>query len=285
VTVVLNGDGGDEVFGGYDRFRASRIIPRLPAFAARGGRRIARALPHSDGYYALARRAQRVFEHADASVQDRYQGWISVFGRELLPDVVRPEVLASCVHPPDVAMLREYARAPAAKPLDQILLGNFRSYLPDDLSVKMDRMSMAHSLEARSPFLDTALIEFVGRIPASRKVGVRRLKPLLRDAFSNLVPSDVFTRRKHGFGVPIGRWFRGELGEIFKDEVLSHDARSAEVLQRNALERLYREHFAGEQDHGSRLWTVLTLERWLRSLEGPPSLRPPGGGVRDAVAN
>jgi asparagine synthase (glutamine-hydrolysing) len=139
----------------------------------------------------------------------------------------------------------------------------------------MDRMSMANSLEARSPFLDTALIEYMARLPARHKVGLRRLKPVLRKAFYPLLPPAIWNRKKHGFGVPMGSWFRGELGTMFEDEVLSDGARSGEFLSPSCLRHLWDEHQAGTREHGFRLWTVLTLEHWLRSLESPQALNPP----------
>ena len=105
-------------------------------------------------------------------------------------------------------MERSYRRAASCPTLDRILYANFKTYLPDDLAVKMDRMSMANSLETRSPFLDTALIEYLARVPGREKVGLRRVKPLLRRSFWPLLPKQIWNRRKHGFGVPMGRWFR-----------------------------------------------------------------------------
>ena len=169
----------------------------------------------------------------------------------------------------------QYERASHLPSLDQILFANLKTYLPDDLAVKMDRMSMAHSLEARSPFLDTALIEYAGRIPARGKVGVRRLKPVLRRAFYPLLPEAVWSRRKHGFGVPMGKWMRGELGTMFADEVLGFGARAGDFVDLGVAANLWEEHRRGEREHGFRLWALLTFERWLRSLERPLPAEPP----------
>lgn len=276
VKVVLNGDGGDEVFGGYDRFRAAALARTLPRALAATGRRAAEALPRREGYFSLQRRAARFLELADRPLGERYQSWIAVANRDLLGELVRPEVAALAAESaPDAAMAREYEHAAALPELDRILYANFRTYLPDDLAVKMDRMSMAHSLEARSPFLDTGLIDFMARLPARRKVGLRRLKPLLRQTFYPLLPREIWDRRKHGFGVPIGRWFRGELGTMFEDEVLAPDSRTGDLLVRSTVGRLWEEHRSGERENGFRLWTLLTLERWLRSLERPQELEPP----------
>jgi asparagine synthase (glutamine-hydrolysing) len=195
--------------------------------------------------------------------------------RGLLEQALAPLRDAVDVARSEASMEAAYERTADAPVLDQILYANFVTYLPDDLAVKMDRTSMAHSLEARSPFLDTALVEYLATIPASRKVGIRRLKPLLRQSLGPLLPKEIWDRRKHGFGVPIGGWFRdGQLRTVFEDEVLAADSRSAELVDPVVIRRLWTEHQGGDVEHGIRLWSVLTLERWLRSL-GHPAGAPP----------
>jgi asparagine synthase (glutamine-hydrolysing) len=281
VTVVLTGDGGDEAFGGYDRFVAARLAHRIPDRAAAIARTCVRALPMNSGYFSPRRRAERFLELADAPVKRRYQSWISVFSPDLLTGLLGGRSPAEDVV--TRSMARQYCEAAAFPELDQILYANLRTYLPDDLAVKMDRMSMASSLEARSPFLDTRLIEYVGRLRATDKVGLRTLKPLLRKSFGDLLPGWVWERRKHGFGVPIGKWMRGGLGEIVQDELLVGSARIGSLVDINFVRSLYAEHRNGHSEHGVRLWALLTLERWLRSLERPVQLDPPAAPViRDA---
>jgi asparagine synthase (glutamine-hydrolysing) len=265
VTVALTGDGGDEVFGGYERFRAALLARRLPTPLARIARRAARLAPARDEYYNVRRRLDRFLEFAEQPVEDRYVGWVSIFSRSTLGDL-----LGGPVEPAVDRSIRECYREAARRPaLDRILYANFRTYLPDDLAVKADRMSMAASLELRSPFLDTKLVEYVTRIPARQKVGVRNLKPLLRRAFADLVPAAVWRRRKHGFGVPVGHWFRHALVEMFEDEVLAGDARTKSLFDERMLRALWDEHRSAARDHGPRLWTLLNLEHWLRACEGP----------------
>lgn len=268
VTVALNGDGGDEVFGGYDRFRAVRIAQMLPHALGKLGPLAARALPRRDDYYSRGQRAARFFDLASAPLTEQYQAWISVFPAEMVHQLTNRRPLTD-------SMAASYERSRRHPVLDQILLANFENYLPNDLSVKVDRMSMAHSLEARSPFLDTRLIEFMSRVPAQRKVGLRRVKPLLREAFGPLLPDVIWNRKKHGFGVPMNAWFRGPLGELFEDEVLAADARTRTMLNPALIAHMYREHRSSERFHGPRLWTVLTLERWLRAIERPWPRVPP----------
>ncbi|WP_210491642.1 asparagine synthase (glutamine-hydrolyzing) [Patulibacter sp. SYSU D01012] len=281
VKVVLNGDGGDEVFGGYHRFRAAAVSRFLPRAVARAGRPVAGLLPRGDGYGDLGRRAQRFLERAEGTVLDRYQSWIAVAGEELLPSLLSPDLRALAVRSHlRRSMDAAYADADGLPDLDRILYANLRTYLPDDLSVKVDRTTMAHGLEARSPFLDTALIDYVARLPARQKVGLRHVKPVLRRAFGPLLPPQIWDRSKQGFGVPMHRWFREELGTMFADEVLASDARTAAYLDRAAVGRLLTDHRERHADHGARLWTILVLERWLRRTERPVETRPPGG---DAV--
>jgi asparagine synthase (glutamine-hydrolysing) len=182
------------------------------------------------------------------------------------------------------SMDESYRRAARLPQLDQILFANFATYLPDDLAVKIDRMSMAHSLEVRSPFLDTALVEYLFAIPGRRKVGLRHLKPLLRRAFWPMLPPEIWNRPKHGFGVPMGRWMTGELGTVFEDEVMADGARSAALIDQATVRALHREHLAGEHDHGAGMWSLLTLERWMRSLDTPQGTVPPPDPLQDATA-
>ena len=270
VTVVLNGDGGDEVFGGYDRFVAAALAERLPTALGLLANRATRVLPVNDGYYSLRRRLMRFTELSAEPTQERYLSWVGVVTGDLLAEMVDARVADA-----DRSMALAYERAAGAPTLDQILYANFLTYLPDDLAVKMDRMSMAHSLEARSPFLDTALIDYLATVPAVRKVGLRRVKPLLRRSLWPLLPKEIWNRRKHGFGVPMGRWFRdSELRTVFEDEVLASGSRSMDLLDRAVVRRLWDEHQRGDLEHGHRFWPILTLERWLRALDSP-GLTPP----------
>ena len=275
VTVALNGDGGDEVFGGYDRFVAAAISERIPAPLSRLGRRATGLLPVDHGYYSLRRRAERFLELSDRSPRDRYQSWIAVLNQELLDEVLTESVRRSADGPVTRSMDACYERAARLPLLDRIIYANFKTYLPDDLAVKMDRMSMANSLETRSPFLDTALIEYLARVPARDKVGLRRVKPLLRRAFWPMLPREIWNRKKHGFGVPMNQWFKTDLVPLFEDEVLAGDARCREYIRPEPVRRLWEEHQRGDGAHGFRFWTLLMLERWLRGLDRPVATGPP----------
>jgi asparagine synthase (glutamine-hydrolysing) len=285
VTMVLNGDGGDEVFGGYERFRAAAIAQRIPPLAGRVARTVAGLLPDPQAPRTITQRVRRLLERADTPVIDQYQTWIAVADGPVLTAMLDPALrdLAARdrIRRSMDACYTEAARLPE---LDRILYANLRTYLPDDLSVKVDRTTMAHSLEARSPFLDTPLIEYLARVPARDKVGLRRLKPLLRQALWPMLPKATWNRSKQGFGVPMNRWLRGELGVMFADEVLAGDARTGAYLDRPALQRMFSDHRDGTAQHGHKLWTVLVLERFLRNAEQPQRSRGPlAEPLRDAA--
>jgi asparagine synthase (glutamine-hydrolysing) len=276
VTVVLNGDGGDEVFAGYERFRAALMAERTPAFVEDMGRVVARLLPRSDGYYGLRRRIERFVAHQGEPALDRYVGWLSTFDRDLVARILRPEIAAQGDAP---AVLRSLSAATDvlgadAPLLDRILLLNFTTYLPDDLHVKVDRMSMACSLEARSPMLDTAVVEYVASLPPEFKLQGGRLKIILREAFRDLVPAALRNRRKHGFGVPVDRWFSGELRGRAEDFLLRPDSRTRRYLDEAVVRRLFEEHVGGRRSHGQRLWTLVNLELWCRMLEDGSLTQP-----------
>jgi hypothetical protein len=151
-------------------------------------------------------------------------------------------------------------------PLAAALQHNFGTYLAHDLNVKVDRTTMAHALEARSPFLDTALIEYVAGLPDDFKLRGRTTKYILRQAFADLMPPAIQGRAKMGFGLPLGTWFRKDLRRYIEDHLCAPEARINEFLRPEAVNRLWQEHLAGRQDHEHRIWLLLTMELWLRNL-------------------
>ena len=145
---------------------------------------------------------------------------------------------------------------------------NFTSYLADDLLVKADRCTMANSLEARSPFLDRSLVEYVASLPDDLKLRGGRTKYILREAFADLIPGPIQTRGKMGFGVPLGAWFRGELRDYMRDLLLAPDARYRDMLSDAFVKRLVTDHLSGAANNGHQLWSVICFEQWLRLLPG-----------------
>jgi asparagine synthase (glutamine-hydrolysing) len=148
--------------------------------------------------------------------------------------------------------------------LDATLLSDLMTYLPNDLLVKVDIASMANSLEARAPFLDHKVIEFAASLPESLKMKRFKTKSLLKKVAARLVPPEVVYRRKMGFGVPVGKWFRGEMKDFVSDVLLSDTALGRDIIRPEAMTRYVREHTSGERDHQYQLWTLLMMELWFR---------------------
>jgi asparagine synthase (glutamine-hydrolysing) len=160
-----------------------------------------------------------------------------------------------------------YEAVPGLGALDRMQRADLLGYLPDDLLVKVDRASMANSLEVRSPLLDHELIDFAAALPERIRAPRLRLKALLKAAFPEL-PAEIVQRRKMGFGVPIGTWFRGELGAQYEALVLQPESRARGWFDRSALAALLAEHRGGSADHAPLLWTVLMFEHWHRACLG-----------------
>jgi asparagine synthase (glutamine-hydrolysing) len=266
VTVVLTGDGGDEVFAGYDRFRAAVQSERLPRLAARAARALGSVLPAPGHERHLLARAQRFARGAALPLDERLAMWSSLFYEDLgtLLGAGFDETLASIGPLDHLGHHRERLEGRTA--LSRVLLANFVSYLAGDLLVKTDRCTMAHSLEARSPFLDRELVEYVAGLPDAMKLAGWRTKVALREAFSDLIPPQIAGRPKMGFGVPLGKWFRGPLGDYMRDLLLSPGARYRDVLSAAHVERMVDAHVSGRAHLGQQLWSLVCFERWLQLL-------------------
>ena len=261
VTVALSGDGGDELFGGYERFAAALALSRygkLPIRAQRVVHRGLMALPRQ-AVGGRVGRLQRFAGPVPLGMPDAYLSWLS-----FVEEPLRRQMLAD----PDAWALEDYRRiwesSDGAEPLDRLLNLNLRTYLVDDLLVKADRMSMAHGLEVRSPFLDTELMNLALRVAPSAKVRGMSLKRVLRSAVADLLPSKVLKRGKRGFGVPLDRWFREDLRLYLTAMLGSRQARVRVHLNPAVIDRLLHEHACGAADHGQPLWLLLTLEVFLR---------------------
>jgi asparagine synthase (glutamine-hydrolysing) len=264
VTVALTGDGGDEVFAGYLRFGAALTAERTPQWMALG-MPLLRLLPQPRNERSLAARSARFLRFLRLPLEDRLTAFAGVFYDDL--DRLLEASFAAATDAIDRRRhIRSLKGIDGASPLSRLLATNFHSYLHDDLLVKTDRMSMANSLEARSPFLDRALVEYVAGLPDDEKLKGMTTKAILREAFDHLLPAAVQRAPKKGFGVPLEAWFRGELREMCRDVLLSPSAKLRSYLSQDYVRKLVDDHQAGRANHGHRLWTVLTFERWLALL-------------------
>lgn len=275
VTVALSGDGGDELFCGYARYRAvalGALLDRSGPVRAALGARLWQRLPGSARQKGLLRRFKRFSEAATASPARRYVEWIAIFNEARRGALYNDDFLAALPDAdPAEFLLRAWRRAGRRDPVTAASLADLMTYLPCDLMTKVDIASMAHGLEVRQPFLDYRLVELAIRMPRRFKYRRGRGKLILRKALGELLPGTIWRRPKMGFGVPLDHWFRGELRPLTRDVLLDPEARLREYFRPEAVERLVREHQSGDFDHSYRLWAVLVLELWLRKWGAGPS--------------
>jgi asparagine synthase (glutamine-hydrolysing) len=259
VTVALNGDGGDEVFAGYDKFWAALLAERIPGPLRALLRGAARVLPEGAAHHGALKRLRRFADKGTRPELERIAGWSAFFDL--------PEIAALTCGRANGDVLSSYRDVLAAcggrSLLSRLLYLNARTYLLDDLLPKMDRMAMAHGLETRSPFLDRALAEYVATLPDGFKRSGRHGKVVLKKAVEDLLPRAILRRPKHGFGVPLGAWFRGELRPLVEDTLLD-GARLRHRLDVSIIRRMFDDHLALRADRGHQLWALLTLELWMR---------------------
>ncbi|MBI2881706.1 MAG: asparagine synthase (glutamine-hydrolyzing) [Candidatus Tectomicrobia bacterium] len=283
VTVALNGDAGDEAFGGYERYVATGLgvrLDRLPAALRRTARAVLRALLgnplHEKGW---RRRLRRFSDTLPLPPQERYFRWLSILQKDtrdsLLSEALRES--ADGDHPLSAGYQRVRDVLGIRDPVERVMALDLETYLPGDLLVKMDITTMAHSLEARSPFLDHKFVEMAASIPTRMKIRRGRTKYILRRAFEGIVPERILGRGKMGFGVPLARWFRGELRPYAREILLDPAALRRGYFREEGLRSLLDDHAAGREDHGFLIWNLLVLELWhrhvLESRERPAAVR------------
>jgi asparagine synthase (glutamine-hydrolysing) len=271
VTVVLNGDGGDESFAGYERYAASMLLdrvplPRLIPRLARGSLRMLRMNTPPGVRRKLVRRGLDLMTHDPAT---RYFAALVAFNNERKLALYTPEMRTNTegVDSAEIVLPTLHDRA-VPNLLDAMLRTDVEHYLPGDLLVKMDIATMAHSLEARSPFLDHRLMEFAARLPNDLKL--RRSessytsKYILKQVARCVLPDELIDRRKMGFAVPLAHWLRSELRDLSYDALTDQRARDRGWFEPAAITQLLDEHNDG-LDHTPRIWGLLQLELWCRA--------------------
>lgn len=277
VTVALNGDGGDELFGGYNRYRAFMLeqafFKNIPNFMKTAALRAISVFPKEApfGMFWKIEKFLRMSACSDEAAKYLY-----------LRSFVKPEDFPSlCTDRYRAALDNGICRAKGymsnlfdlsgnEDTLNRMIYADFHSWLPDVLMTKMDIASMRNSLEARSPLLDHNLAEFAWNLPPQMKTrGFRGggSKWLFRRTFAHLLPQEMLSRHKTGFGIPLGRWMRGRLKKTWLQTCLNGDAIRRGLFNQKALETMAEEHFSGRQDNGYQMWVLLMLENWFRRFE------------------
>ena len=277
VTVVLSGDGGDELFGGYDRYLPHPRVAQFDRLALPGARQLAGAvwpmLPHG-------MRGKNFLRHVARDDNGRYLDALSFFQPDekhaLYAPAVRTALRRWNVERAAADQMARFAGLPAHS---RMMRFDFESYLPEDVLTKVDRMSMAHSIESRVPLLDNRVIDFAATLPAHLKIKNGRRKHILKEAVRSMLPPGILDRRKQGFGVPLGAWFRGGLTDVFSDVLRSPLTRQRGYFEPRFVDRLVEEHLAGRRDHTLRLWQLMVFELWHRQYLDAPLSQAHGTAV------
>jgi asparagine synthase (glutamine-hydrolysing) len=271
VTVVLSGDGGDEMFGGYTRYIPDARVTAVDRYAPAALRRVAGAvgarLPHGA-------RGKRFLRHVARDARGRYLDTIGFFTADdkagLLSADLRGRLRAG---DPEDRLMHHFDRYAQLSWPSQMMRFDVETYLPEDILTKVDRMSMAHSIEARVPLLDNSVIDFASSLPGAFKIRDGRRKHVLKEVAARFLPGELIDRRKQGFGVPLDVWFRGNLRELFADTLLSARSLQRGYFQAAFIRGLIHEHLSARRDHTFRLWQLVVFERWLQQyVDAGPAL-------------
>ncbi|MDA8242640.1 MAG: asparagine synthase-related protein, partial [Elusimicrobia bacterium] len=269
VTVALNGDGGDENFGGYIRYQAMKAagyFRALPAWARRAALAAMEPFPEKTAPFNTVWRLRKFLQAvSQRDLAMTYLSTVSYFKADEKARLLSPafvNALGKDINYPERYIGGLFNEAEGSL-TEKLMYTDLRSYLPECLMTKMDIASMANSLETRSPLLDHKVVEFAHLLPDNMKLrGFTGTKWILKEAFKEMLPPKIYRRGKMGFGIPLGPWFRGELRGYWADRCLSQKALSRGYFREAELRRLWDEHQRGARDHGYRLWALLMLELW-----------------------
>ena len=277
VTVVLSGDGADELFAGYPTYIAQNMARRIEGMpgASRLIRAAARALetlPSGYGNVTPDYMARRFLAGASLPAPERHATFLGSFLREELPTVLTPDAFAQLDGDAPFGELvahHEHAGQQGGNFLERLTYQDLRTYMGDDILVKVDRASMASSLEVRTPFLDHRLVEMAARMPPHLKLHGRESKYILKRAIKPRLPSRIIERRKKGFGMPVAKWLHGPWRELLLDTLGNGRAGASGLFSQPAVDRLIQEHLSGQRDRRKPLWTLLMFQWWHDGRFGP----------------
>lgn len=260
VKMVLSGDGGDELFAGYARYRKYQ---QLLGYQAISMGLLAPALRLGGAILGGARgpRLQRIAARLALPEPDRYLSGVALSNGDDLAMLLRADLAAQDRF---AAVRRHFERADIAHPMERILAGDMATYLLDDILVKVDRMTMATSIEARAPLLDHRLVEFCARLPFSMKLQGDTGKRLFRQVAATLLPAACLAKRKQGFAIPLAHWFRHDLKALMLDILASRSLRERGVFNVAGAAQCMQRHLAGTHDYSEHLWLLLSYELWAR---------------------
>ena len=273
VTVALSGDGGDEIFGGYDRYVGLELatkyhrVPRVLRKRLIGP--LLGMIPESPEKRNNLRRLKRLAHPSTETAEQWYMGWMQQFrvqSHQIAYTMNFKEAIAAKGGSVDhmATAFKSFDNPTTVKSAQWV---DAKTYLPGDLMVKTDRMSMAHGLEVRSPFLDHNLSEFTSKIPDQYTIKGMSGKQILKQAYSDLIPDKISKRPKAGFTVPVREWLNGSLRNFTHELLLAKDSEIHKVIKPEFIGLMLKQHHARKRDHSVRLWNLICLEIWTKSFK------------------
>jgi len=268
VKTVLGGDGGDELFLGYPSFKGhkyARFFDNLPQFCKNSIKFTAKLLPPSTGYMNiqfLARKVLRGLDYRNEAI--RCQVWLGIFPPDEQKDILRymdnqlidPKKMYS-------ESLAHFGNAPGKTPLQKISYLYLKTYLVGDILTKVDRASMANSLEVRAPFLDPNLAEFAYALPEKMKLRFLTTKHILKESLRPYLPVSILNKTKHGFAVPVGKWFREDLKDVAIDMFRENKIKKQNIFNPKEISQILDEHISGKKDRHRELWSLFMFQKWF----------------------
>jgi asparagine synthase (glutamine-hydrolysing) len=271
VTVALSGDGGDELFAGYSWLHTNLQVARYRKVPAPIRSMIGAALSLGT-QTPFMRKLSRFHKDAYRSPMDSFRRREQCFDQPFLDDLFLPHVVKGLDQEWTGRFLEHADASVSLSDPDRMLYQDTVMYLPDDILTKVDRMSMANSLEARVPLLDHRLVEFAATVPFHLKYAQGTSKRLVKHAMKGILPEETLQQRKRGFSIPIHRWFREDLNDYFQDIVLRHDSHCRDYLDMSEVKRLVDVHQSGTENYGHHLWVLLMFEHWLTYASKLPGM-------------
>lgn len=266
MKVVLSGDGGDELFAGYQTFQADKVMSyysALPDFVKGAVRRISSRLPVSHDYLSADYKIKQFLKGDSASPEVRFFLWRGAFSTDEKKPLLNPDVRREVARHHWYEDIERYVeRSGLAPGLERLLYLCMKLYLQDNNLVTVDRASMANGLEVRCPLLDQDVVEFVSRLPASYKLRGFKTKYLLKKAAAGLLPRRIVERQKKGFGIPLAQWLAADLKEFMLDYLSEERIRRQGIFHYPGIKRLIDEQLAKTRDHRESLWTLLVFQSW-----------------------
>lgn len=271
-TFVLGGDGGDELFGGYPAFQMQKLLSLIGPLEGPAGtiaRGLAGMIRPSAGYKGINFVLNKFISGAGLPLPVKHLAWLGSFAPAAVNALTAGTGYGSMEDNVQAGVLAEWKKTEGLPVFKRLQHLYFRYYLAEGVLVKVERASMAHSLEVRSPFLDYDLVNYVNSIPDSLKMKGLTTKYILKRCFEGSIPDDILRRPKQGFAVPLAKWLRENLRTMLLDELNPARIRAQGIFEPAMVERYVREHLAGEADHRKRLWSLLMFQLWEKKWNHP----------------